>query len=136
MRSALVEPGMPGGLPAMMTTRSPSSTRPIAEQLLVDLAHHLVGVLDGVGLEGLDAPGQRELRAHPRVGGEGEHRDLAAVARQPARGVAALGERDEVLRTDPVGHLGRRLRDHAAAGAWLPVDGGHVVQLVVLGRAR
>src|SRR3954463_604944 len=30
MRRALVEPGMPGGEPAMITTWSPSSTRPIS----------------------------------------------------------------------------------------------------------
>ena len=47
MRSALVEPGMPGGLPAMITTTSPSLDAADLEQLLVDLAHHLVGVLDG-----------------------------------------------------------------------------------------
>ena len=46
MRSALVEPGMPGRAPAMMTTRSPSLDPADLEQLLVDLAHHLVGVLD------------------------------------------------------------------------------------------
>ena len=34
------------------------------EQLLVDLAHHLVGVLDHLGHERLDAPAQRELGAH------------------------------------------------------------------------
>ena len=35
------------------------------EQLLVDLAHHLVGVLDRVGAERLDPPGQGELASAP-----------------------------------------------------------------------
>ena len=34
MRSALVEPGMPGGLPATITTWSPSWQRPISSRLL------------------------------------------------------------------------------------------------------
>ena len=75
MRSALVEPGMPGGEPAMITTRSPSLTRPISRSCLVDLAHHLVGVLDVGGQERLDTPGQRQLRAHLGLGGERQHRD-------------------------------------------------------------
>ena len=63
IRSALVEPGMPGGLPAMMTTRSPFFDPADVEQRLVDLADHLVGVLDVGAEERLDAPGQRELGA-------------------------------------------------------------------------
>src|SRR4051795_6612769 len=45
------------------------------QQRLVDLAHHLVGVLDRLAEEGLDPPGQRELRPHHRHGGEREHGD-------------------------------------------------------------
>src|SRR6478735_1960175 len=67
------------------------------QQLLVDLADHLVGVLDRGGQERLHAPRQRELGADDVLGGEREHRDLAAVARQSAGRVTALGEGDEVL---------------------------------------
>ena len=41
----------------------------------------------------------------------------AAVAGQPAGGVTALGERDEVLRADPLADLGGGLGDHATTGA-------------------
>ena len=56
------------------------------------------------------------------LGREGEHRDRAAQPGQPAGRVAALGERDDVLRLDPLGDLLGGLGDHAAAGVRVPVD--------------
>ena len=68
-----------------------------AQEVLVDLAHHLVGVLDLGGLEGLDPPRQRQLRADLVLGGEGEQGHGAAQPRHPAGGVAGLGEREETV---------------------------------------
>ena len=92
-------------------------------------------MIDRVAQERLDPPGERELGSHDGFRGERKHLDLAAVAGHPPRGVTALGERDEVLRPDPVGHLGSGLGDDTTTGLWLPVDRRHVVQLVALGRA-
>ena len=47
--------------------------------------------------------------------------------------VTGLGEGHGVRRARPLGDLGGRLGDHAAAGPGLPVDRGHPGQLVVLG---
>ena len=97
----------------MITTRSPSSTRPICEQLLVDLADHLVGVLDRGVLKVSTPQVSASCERTVRLGRERQHRDRAAQPRHPAGGVAGLGEGDDVLGPDPLGDLGGGLGDHA-----------------------
>ena len=116
-RMALVEPGVPGGLPATMTTRSPSRTRPSPSsawstcRTISSVCGHLRGE------EGLDAPDQGELAAYGLLGGERQQRDRRAQPGHPPRGVAALGEGDEEPRAEQLAHLGGGPGDGAALGA-------------------
>ena len=61
-RNTLVEPGVPGGLPATMTTLSPFWYGRVQERG-VDLADHVVGVVHRRHEEGLHTPGEGELAA-------------------------------------------------------------------------
>ena len=128
-RSALVLPGLPGGLPATMTILSP-----MAQRLRLTRAESTSCTMSSVWCtvgddERLDAPGEGELAPDRRVGGEREQRDRGTVPGEAARGLAGHGERDQRLGPDDRADLGGGAGDRAAGG------GGHPRQ-VVLGAQR
>ena len=120
-----------GGLPATTTTRSPTLSRPMDSSEKSTCADHVVGVLDRGHEERLDAPGQRQLAAHPGVDGEGQQR-LAGVQRgQPPGGLAGLGERGQRLDVQRLADVLGRPHDrpgarpgpaHAASGTEIVVS--------------
>ena len=88
-----------------------------SQQSLINGGHHVIGGLDRITQEGLCAPGQRQLRAHRRVRGEGKERQRGVQASHALRGVAGGGEGDDGLRIKALGNIARGVRDDATLSA-------------------
>ena len=108
IRRAFVEPGIPGGLPAMITTRSPSLTRPVLSSWLggnpSDLSDKLRSLLDR------QKKLERELEAIKAKAASGATSDLAASAAE-IQGVKVIATRLEGFDAKALrGQLARRLQ--------------------------
>ncbi len=80
-RMAFVDPGIPGGLPATIVTRSPIEHRSELQQACLNLPHHVIGMCDRVDEITLDTPRQGQLMLHLWVRSE-------APATEPSSDIA------------------------------------------------